>query len=191
MMKFQFRSLVRPTALVASLAVTALSLLPRIGTAGSDGTIGSLPSGDSGDGSQTFYLTGPRSLMDDVILTAGGTGYYVPVDLPGGDVWLEFYGDVCVTLDQQVLADHPELELGLTSGFVGGGMLVEPEVGGLLSGRQLFVASGLTLPTPYGRIAEMLPQGLRLLTTQRIHRAHAVVSYDLFGGLLNVCQDHQ
>lgn len=182
--------LTRRVALAALAAVLGLFLGASRGVAGGDGTIGSLPSADGGDGSQTFYLTGPRDLVHDAIVDASGEGYFVPVDLPGDEVWIEFYGDVCITFDEQVLKAHPEIEIGLTAGFEGGGMLVLPEVGGLLSGRKLFVGVGLSLATPLARIQTLVQEGLVLHTAQAVTRHRAEIRYESGGGLLRVCQKH-
>lgn len=180
----------RPLALACAATLAVLPLSHTTVAGGSD-TIGSLPSADGGDGSQTFYVTGPRDLIHHVITDASGDGYYVPVDLPGEDIWVEFYGDFCVTFDELVLEAHPEVEIGLTAGFEGAGMLVLPEVGGLLSGRKLFVDVGLSMATPFARIRGLVQEGLVLHTAQAVTRHRAEIRYDSTYGEMRVCQQHR
>lgn len=178
----------RRTAAAALAAGIGFLLVADTGVAGGDGTIGSLPSADGGDGSQTFYMSGPRDLVHDSIVDATGDGFYVAVDLPGDEVWIEFYGNVCLTLDERMLLQNSELDTGITAGFEGGGMLVVPEIGGELSAREIFVGVGLSLETPYNRIRSLVEQGLVLHTAQAVTRKRAAISYEAAGGLLKVCQ---
>ena len=93
----------RRSLLLLAAVFSLLVSLPGTGAAGSDGTIGGLPSADGGDGSQNFYLTGPRLLLEEVIVDAYGEGFVVLIDLPGDELWIEFYGDVCLILDETVM----------------------------------------------------------------------------------------
>ncbi len=184
-----FRSRTR-RAFVALLAIGALvASHGRTLVAAGDGTIGSLPSADGGDGSQTFYLTGSRSLLNQTITDAYGTGFYVPTYLPGNVVWLDFYGDVTLVLDEQVLDSIPSLSMGLGSGFNGGGMTAMTEIDGSIVGRPIFVQTGATLNTDFDKISGFLSGQFALVTLQRRGLARGRVDYISNAGLLTIQQD--
>ncbi|MEE8469353.1 MAG: hypothetical protein V3T22_12910 [Planctomycetota bacterium] len=181
----------RPSRRIFLLLATVLSLLvglPGTGAAGGDGTIGGLPSADGGDGSQNFYLTGPRALLQDVILDAYGQGFVVLIDLPGEELWIEFYGDVCLLLDEALLDAHPELGMGLTPGFNGGGMVVVPEIDDVLQNRSWFVSVGFSMPTPYDGIRDLLDGQFSMHSLQVDSGGRGEVSYSASRGMLTVCQ---
>lgn len=157
--------------------------------AADNGTIGSLPSSDGGGDGQNFFLTGPRGLVYDAIVDAYGEGYYVAVDLPGNLVWIEFYGsDVTVIFDEVLLASHPELSMGLTAGFEGGGMLVLPRIDGALTGQRWTVGMGYSMPLPYGRIEGLLSHELELVTVQKNTFERGWYDFTSGGGLLAMNQ---
>lgn len=185
------KSMHRSLAALAAAAFVVFAALPQFAVAGGDGTIGTLPSADGGDGTQNFFVTGPRQWIGDAIQGASGRGYFVPVDLPGDAVWIEFYGDVDLTLDEVFLLQHPEIEIGLTAGFAGAGMLVKPEVGGHLSGRELLVGVGMSLPTPLARIHDLVEDGLVLHTGQLVQRTLVDVAYEVGGGQLRIRQQRK
>ena len=164
-------------------------IAPLRGTAGGGDTIGSLPSADGGDGTQTLFLTGPRALVSEAIVDAWGDGFYVTVDLPDGKIWIEFYGDVCLLFDEVVLEDNSELEIGLTAGFESSGMMIVPEVDGVLSGRRIFLEAGGSMETPIESIKPLAAGEFALLTAQIGGHTRARIDYDSYGGLLTVCQD--
>lgn len=159
------------------LAFGALSVSPVTG----DSTVGSLPSADDGDGSQNFYVTGPRGEVEAAIADAWGDGFYVLVPLPDGHVWIEFYGDVTVVFDRQLLEESDDLALGLSAGFVGGGMVIVPEIDGVLSSRKYEVEAGFSWATPFRRIAPLLDDSLALHTAQMADGQRAEISYLGFG----------
>ncbi len=175
-----------------SLQLALLLTLPLllVGLGRSNGSVGSLPSADGGDGSQNFYLQAPRDLVEDLIVDAWGSGYFVVVPLPDEEVWLEFYGDVSVQLDRAVIAAHlSEIDFGLSAGFNGGGMVVVPEVDGQLSSRRISIGAGFTLDTPYRRIDPLLDAPLTFHTTQRLNGQRAEIEYIGMGGLFVIQQD--
>ena len=173
--------------LAALVAFCCIALQPIVASA--DGTIGSLPSADGGDGTQNFYLRGPRALVSQVIVDAHGTGFYVPIDLPGEDVWIEFYGDVVLILDEALLELNPNLELGVTAGFAGGGMLVFSEVDGKIQRRRTYVGMGYSMETPYSAISELTEGSFALLTLQRATMGRGRLEYSSVGDLFIIDQD--
>jgi len=150
-----------------------------------------LPSADGGDGSQNFYLTGPRSLLEEVIVDAYGDGFVVLIDLPGDGIWIEFYGDVCLLLDEAVLDRHPEIGIGLTSGFNGGGMVVVPEIDNVLQDRRWFVSMGFSMATPYDGMQDLLDGQFSMHTMQLGSNRRGEVSYEASGGIFSICQEFQ
>lgn len=181
----------RRSLLLLATVFSLLLGLPGTGAAGGDGTIGGLPSADGGDGSQNFYLTGPRAQLQEVILDAYGQGFVVLIDLPGDEIWIEFYGDVCLVLDEAVMDAHPELGLGLTAGFNGGGMLVVPEIDNVLQDRRWFVGVGFSMATLYDDIHGLLDGQFSMHTLQVGSGQRAEISYEASRGILTVCQDFQ
>jgi hypothetical protein len=186
----------RPAFLCRAVVVLALcaafvSLTGTTVRAAGDGTIGSLPSADGGDGSQSFYFTGDRSLVSQSIVDAYGTGYYVPINLPDGQIWLEFYGDVTLVFDEQVLYDNPSLGMGLNAGFNGGGMIVMTQVDGQVQRRPRWVGMGFSMSTNFNEVAKLAQHDFALLTMQRKSMRRARIDYDLANDLFTVTQDIQ
>lgn len=171
--------------LLAPLALTTLGL-------GGNGSVGSLPSADDGDGSQNFYMRAPRDLVDHAIVDAFGDGFYVAVALPDNDVWLEFYGNVTVRFDRTVLAAHDEkIQLGLSPGFNGGGMLVLPKIDGQFVPRPFALEAGFPLSTPYKALEPLLDAPLSLHTTQAQTGLRGELAYSTVGSLLQIEQSIQ
>jgi hypothetical protein len=181
----------RRSFLLLAAVFSLLVGVPGTGDAAGDGTIGGLPSADGGDGSQNFYLTGPRDLLDEVIVDAYGEGFVVLINLPGDALWIEFYGDVSLLLDETVLDDHPEIGVGLTAGFNGGGMVVAPEVDNVLEDRRWFVSMGYSMPTPYDSIKELLDGQFSMHTLQVGTGRRGEVSYESSRGILSLRQEFQ
>jgi len=181
----------RRSLLLLAAVLSLLIGLPGTGDAAGDGTIGGLPSADGGDGSQNFYLTGPRALLEDVIIDAYGDGFVVLIDLPSDALWIEFYGDVCLLLDEAVLDANPDLGIGLTAGFNGGGMVVVPEIDNVFQDRRWFVSMGFSMPTPYDGIKGLLDGQFSMHTVQVGTGRRGEVSYNALGGVLRICQQFQ
>jgi len=154
-----------------------------------DGTIGSLPAADGGDGSQSFYVTGERNVVMQSIVDAYGTGYYVLINLPNGQLWLEFYGDVTLVFDEQVLDDNPSIGMGLNAGFTGGGMYVMTEIDNQLQGRPRWVDMGFSMATDYDTVADLAAGDFALVTMQRQGLQRGRIDYDAIGGIFTVTQD--
>ncbi|MDA1265974.1 MAG: hypothetical protein O2816_12910 [Planctomycetota bacterium] len=169
---------------VATIAATSLTS-PAVG----DSTIGSLPSADEGDGSQNFYLAGPRELVADTIVDTYGDGFYVLIALPDDQVWIEFYGDVTVHFDQGLLEQHPELQLGLSAGFNGGGMVLVPEIDGEFSSREFSVEAGHSFQTPYARFAGLLDAPLSFHSTQVLTGLRGETSFLALNSRVIIQQD--
>lgn len=179
------RSLLKWGAALLSFALAAGAVSARCGD-----TIGSLPSAGGGDGSQNFFFSGPRELIGDAIVDAFGDGYVVVFQLPEQRIWIEFYGNVTLYLDERIMDDNPELLLGLTAGFNGGGMLVSAELDGEMTGRRWFVDMGFTLDTPYdGFLASVLGLDPVLHTLQVSSFRRGKLTYDSVGGVLIVEQE--
>lgn len=181
----------RRSLLLLAAVFSLLIGLPGTGGAAGDGTIGGLPSADGGDGSQNFYLTGPREALEEVILGAYGEGFVVLIDLPGDSIWIEFYGNVCLLLDEVVLDANPELGMGLTAGFNGGGMVVIPEIDNVFQDRRWFVSMGFSMATHYDDIKGLLDGQFSLHTLQLMIGRRGEISYDASGGTLRICQQFQ
>jgi hypothetical protein len=176
---------------VLALCAAFVSLTGTTVRAAGDGTIGSLPSADGGDGSQSFYFTGDRSLVSQSIVDAYGTGYYVPINLPDGQIWLEFYGDVTLVFDEQILHGNPSLGMGLNAGFNGGGMIVMTQVDGQVQRRPRWVGMGFSMSTNFNEVARLAQHDFALLTMQRKSTRRARIDYDLTNDLFTVTQDIQ
>lgn len=173
---------------LGALALVAASALTMTGAVG-DSTVGGLPSADDGDGTQNFYLRAPRELADDLIVDAWGDGFYVVVDLPDEELWLEFYGKVTVQLDRDLLLAHSDkTQVGMSAGLAGAGMLVVPEIDGQLSGRTFSIDAGYSFATPLDRIDPLLSGSLSFHTTQVGDGARGEVEYIGMDGLLVVQQ---
>jgi hypothetical protein len=178
----------RWTGLIA-VALLMLAGLATVSRATGDSTVGSLPSADGGDGNQSLYISGPRALVMDAIVDAWGTGYYVAVTLPDQSLWIEFYGDVCVTLDEALLEANSSLKVGMSAGFIGGGMTLVPEIDGDFSGQNIFVGVGDSWGTPYGRLEPLLGGSLVFYSTQAVTGLRAEIAYSSAGGTLMICQN--
>jgi hypothetical protein len=174
-----------PIAAVA-LLIAGLATMPQ---ATGDSTIGTLPSADGGDGNQSLYISGPRALVMDAIVDAWGTGYYVAVTLPDQGLWIEFYGDVCITLDEALLEANSSLKVGMSAGFLGGGMTLVPEIDGSFSGQNIYVAVGDSWGTPYDRLEPLLGGSLVFYSTQAVTGLRAEIGYSSAGGTLMICQN--
>ena len=185
------RTFLCQAAVVLALCAAFVSLTGTTVRAAGDGTIGSLPSADGGDGSQSFYFTGDRSLMTQAIVDASGTGYYVPINLPDGQIWLEFYGDVTLVFDGQVLRDNPALGMGLNAGFNGGGMTVMVEVDGKIQRRPRWVGMGFSMSTDFHEVSKLAERDFALLTIQRQSMRRGRIDYDLTNDMFTVTQDIQ
>jgi hypothetical protein len=185
------RAFLCQAAVVLAMCAAFVVLIGTTVRAGGDGTIGSLPSADGGDGSQSFYFTGDRSLVTQSIVDAYGTGYYVPINLPNGQIWLEFYGDVTLVFDGQVLHDNPALGMGLNAGFNGGGMTVLAQINGQVQRRPRWVGMGFSMSTNFHEVAELAQQEFALLTMQRQTMRRGRIDYDLTNDLFTVTQDIQ
>ena len=185
------RAFLCQAAVVLALCAAFVSLTGTTVRAAGDGTIGSLPSADGGDGSQSFYFTGDRPLLMQSIVDAYGTGYYVPINLPNGQVWLEFYGDVTLVLDEQVLHDNPSLGMGLNAGFNGGGMTVRAQIDGRVQRQPRWVGMGFSMSTNFHAVAKLATHDFALLTMQRQTMRRGRIDYDLTSDLFTVTQDIQ
>ena len=175
--------------LLGALALVVTSAVTMTGAVG-DSTVGGLPSADDGDGTQNFYLRAPRELAGEAIVDAWGDGFYVVVALPDEELWIEFYGDVTVQFDLELIAAHSDkIQLGLSAGFQGTGMIIVPEIDGQLSGRQISVDAGFSFSTPYDRIGPLLGTPLSFHTTQVQTGQRAELEYFAFDGLLVIQQD--
>jgi len=168
--------------LVAPLALSTLGL-------GGNGSVGSLPSADDGDGSQNFYMRAPRDLVDEAVVDAWGEGFYVAVSLPDNEMWLEFYGNVTVRFDRTVLEAHTDsIQLGISPGFNGGGMLVLPEIDGQFAPRPIQLEAGFPMGTPYEALEPLLDAPLSLHTTQALTGVRGELAYTGIGSLLEIVQ---
>ncbi len=181
-----WKRLVAPVVILLAGVMTASHAVPG------DQTVGSLPSAGGGDGTQNFYLTGPRALIKQAIVDASGNGFFVPIDLPGDMVWLEFYGEVCLVLDEAFLFQNPSMDLGITAGFAGQGMIAIPEVDGILSSRAIYIAPGYSFATSYSWLDDHVDTAPVVMhTTQRADGVRADVTYTSSAGLLTICQDYK
>lgn len=169
---------------VAPLALSTFGL--------GNGSVGSLPSADDGDGTQNFYLRAPRDLVDDAVVDAWGDGFFVAVPLPNDEMWVEFYGNVSVQFDRTVLAANADsIQLGLSPGFMGGGMLVLPEIDGEFAPRPISLDVGMPMATPYEALEPLLDAPLSLHTTQTLTGVRAELAYTGLGHLLQIDQSIQ
>ena len=185
------RAFLCQAALVLALCAAFVSLNGTTVRAAGDGTIGSLPSADGGDGSQSFYFTGDRALVMQSIVDAYGTGYYVPINLPDGQLWLEFYGDVTLVFDAQILHYNSALGMGLNAGFNGGGMIVMTQIDGQVQRRPRWGGMGFSMSTNYDSVSELAKGDFALVTMQRQSMRRGRIDYDLAGSLFTVNQDLQ
>ena len=185
------RTFLCQAAVVLALCAAFVSLTGTTVRAAGDGTIGSLPSADGGDGSQSFYFTGDRALVTQSIVDAYGTGYYVPINLPDGQIWLEFYGDVTLVFDGQVLLENPALGLGLNAGFNGGGMTVMVQIDGQIQRRPRWVGMGFSMSTNFHEVSKLAERDFALLTMQRQSMRRGRIDYDLTNDMFTVGQDFQ
>ncbi len=173
---------------LGALALVAASAVTTTGAVG-DSTVGGLPSADDGDGTQNFYLRAPRELADDLIVDAWGEGFYVVVALPDEEISVEFYGNVTVQFDRDLLLAHSgKAQVGMNAGIVGSGMLVIPEIDGQLSGRTFSIGAGSSFATPLDRINPLLSGSLLFHTTQAGIGTRGEVEYIGMDGLLAVQQ---
>jgi len=185
------RTFLCQAAVVLALCAAFVCLTGTTVRAAGDGTIGSLPSADGGDGSQSFYFTGDRALVTQSIVDAYGTGYYVPINLPNGQIWLEFYGDVTLVFDGQVLLENPALGLGLNAGFNGGGMTVRVQIDGQIQRRPRWVGMGFSMSTNFHEVSKLAEKGFALLTMQRQSMRRGRIDYELANDMFTVRQDIQ
>lgn len=171
--------------------VVLLLALSLRGSAGGDGTIGTLPSAEDGDGSQTMFVACPLEMLEDVVAGAMGDGFYVQTIYSDGSTWVDFFGDVWIRLDEQMLRDYPEdIQFGITSGFTGGGMVALPEVGGVPTDRTIRVSVGSALYLPYTQVEPLLDADFALRTVQFADRHEARITFDSYAGYLTLGQTH-
>lgn len=185
----RFLSQHSPVSKKCLAALAGLAALPLLTFGGVTGAIGSLPSADDGMGAQNFYLALPPQLAEDIIEDASGTGHYVATSF-GNLAWIEFYGDVTVTLNKAALDQHRnQVELGVSAGVVGGGMMLVPEFDGQMGHRKIDLAAGSVLETPLGRMGSLFTSNMVLHTLQVNSLERGSVSYSNVGGELIIRQD--
>ena len=143
--------------LAAGLAAVGLATLAAADNGGNmaGGDTGSLPlqngaePGANPGPDQAFYLTGDRAMLALAVVEVSGPGYVRVFEISDGNVWVEFYGDLRLRLDESVLRTGL-VSMGVVAGFEGGGMRAALDLD--RDTRPSFVPMGGSLEIPYNRL---------------------------------------